>query len=159
MKALTIWQPWASLIMLGVKPYEFRRWPAPRSLIGQRIVVHAAKRSARDEIAELLRAPDRLKGSVTLDPVGLAKAMDLLDAAWTGRIDLPISAGLGTAILGEPKRALDLFRATMDADDINPDMWGWPLGAIEPFASPIPVRGAQGFWEWPTPEKEFRLHA
>jgi hypothetical protein len=24
MKALTIWQPWASLIMIGAKPYEFR---------------------------------------------------------------------------------------------------------------------------------------
>ena len=24
MKALTIWQPWASLIMVGAKPYEFR---------------------------------------------------------------------------------------------------------------------------------------
>jgi len=28
MKALTIWQPWASLIMAGYKPYEFRGWPA-----------------------------------------------------------------------------------------------------------------------------------
>ena len=27
MKALTIWQPWATLIMLGAKPFEFRRWP------------------------------------------------------------------------------------------------------------------------------------
>jgi len=24
MKALTIWQPWASLIMIGAKPFEFR---------------------------------------------------------------------------------------------------------------------------------------
>ena len=26
MKALTIRQPWATLIMLGVKRYEFRSW-------------------------------------------------------------------------------------------------------------------------------------
>jgi ASCH domain. len=44
MKALTIWQPWASLIIAGAKPYEFRGWRAPRSLIGQRIVIHAAAR-------------------------------------------------------------------------------------------------------------------
>src|SRR4051812_29168039 len=25
-KALTIWQPWATLIVLGAKPHEFRRW-------------------------------------------------------------------------------------------------------------------------------------
>lgn len=38
MKALTIWQPWASLIISGAKPYEFRGWRIPESLIGQRIV-------------------------------------------------------------------------------------------------------------------------
>ncbi len=27
MKALTIWQPWASLIACGVKKYETRSWP------------------------------------------------------------------------------------------------------------------------------------
>lgn len=26
MKALTVWQPWASLIIMGAKPYEFRKW-------------------------------------------------------------------------------------------------------------------------------------
>jgi len=29
----------------GYKDYEFRLWPAPRSLVSQRIVVHAAKRA------------------------------------------------------------------------------------------------------------------
>lgn len=27
MKAITIWQPWASLIACGVKQYETRSWP------------------------------------------------------------------------------------------------------------------------------------
>ena len=44
MKALTIWQPWASLIIAGAKPFEFRGWRPPASLIGQRIVIHAAAR-------------------------------------------------------------------------------------------------------------------
>ena len=44
MKALTLWQPWASLVIAGAKPYEFRSWSPPRWLIGQRIVIHAAAR-------------------------------------------------------------------------------------------------------------------
>lgn len=44
MKALTLWQPWASLIALGVKTIETRSWAAPKSLIGQRIAIHASKR-------------------------------------------------------------------------------------------------------------------
>lgn len=27
MRAITIWQPWASLILVGAKPYEFRPKP------------------------------------------------------------------------------------------------------------------------------------
>ncbi|MCB1462115.1 MAG: ASCH domain-containing protein [Nitratireductor sp.] len=48
MKAISLWQPWASLIAAGVKPYETRHWSPPRELIGQRIAIHAAKRVDRD---------------------------------------------------------------------------------------------------------------
>lgn len=55
MKALTVWQPWASLIIVGAKPYEFRGWRFPQSLLGQRIVIHAAARKIRSgEIGDLL---------------------------------------------------------------------------------------------------------
>ncbi len=41
MKALTVRQPWASLIALGVKTIETRSWKAPDSLIGECIAIHA----------------------------------------------------------------------------------------------------------------------
>lgn len=47
MKALTIRQPWASLIALGVKTIETRSWRAPQSLIGQTIAIHAGKWTPR----------------------------------------------------------------------------------------------------------------
>lgn len=43
MRALTIRQPLASLIALGVKHIETRSWCAPQSLIGQTIAIHAGK--------------------------------------------------------------------------------------------------------------------
>jgi activating signal cointegrator 1 len=39
--ALTLHQPWASLIALGVKTIETRSWPCPPSLIGQPLAIHA----------------------------------------------------------------------------------------------------------------------
>jgi hypothetical protein len=43
-KALPLWQPWASLVALvGAKRVETRHWPAPPRLIGQRIAIHATK--------------------------------------------------------------------------------------------------------------------
>ena len=45
--AITLHQPWASLIALGIKTVETRSWPAPARLLGQRIAVHAGKRLVR----------------------------------------------------------------------------------------------------------------
>jgi hypothetical protein len=43
MKALSIWQPWASLIMSGHKKIETRSWPAPYPIRGQRIAIASTK--------------------------------------------------------------------------------------------------------------------
>lgn len=42
--ALTVWQPWATLIAIGAKPFEFRGWAAPKAYQGQRIAIHAGSR-------------------------------------------------------------------------------------------------------------------
>ena len=41
MKAITLWQPYASLLVAGRKPHETRSWPPPDSLLGARIAIHA----------------------------------------------------------------------------------------------------------------------
>lgn len=41
MKALTLLQPWASLVGLGVKTMLDMSWPCPPSLIGQALAIHA----------------------------------------------------------------------------------------------------------------------
>lgn len=152
MKALTIWQPWASLIMLGAKPYEFRGRKPPASLIGQRIAIHAGARPVHiGELAFLLNALDVGCGEVALIA---DKAYPFLDRLWKkGKEHAILSHVLGTAILGEPKpgdvcaRELCLT-AGNDSERPGTFNWGWPLTDIEPLSPPIPARGAQGFWEW-----------
>lgn len=41
--ALTINQPWASLIVLGIKDIENRNWLPASHVIGSRIIIHAGK--------------------------------------------------------------------------------------------------------------------
>ena len=43
MKAISLWQPWASLIACEAKRIETRSWKPPQSLIGERIAIHAAQ--------------------------------------------------------------------------------------------------------------------
>ena len=150
MKALTIWQHWAALIMAQAKPYEFRRYPAPQSLIGQRIVIHAGKRPPkREEILEMLEAL-----CTTGEGYGLyARIAQPLLAHWSDYPQsLMLGVGLGTAKLGPSTRAIDLIRdGEVDGDPLraDPAVWGWQMQAIKPFDAPVPMRGAQGFWNWP----------
>ena len=42
MKAITIKQPWASLIVHGIKDIENRTWACPWKYIGHRVLIHAS---------------------------------------------------------------------------------------------------------------------
>lgn len=145
MKALTIWQPWASLIMMGAKPYEFRSWPAPKWIVGKRIAIHAAvKCMASDELDDIIADLESSWGSNW----GLGDPKAALDFMKRMRDDRSIArrqAVLGTALVGEPIRCTVLFPNDRDVD---PDKWGWPMLEIDVFAEPIPVKGQQGFWNW-----------
>jgi len=175
-KALTLWQPWASLVVCGAKPFEFRGWnPRERGasyakLIGQPIVIHAA---ARPMVAEEICAiVDHLKaGGANAAQTCLHSepALQLLMPLYhlkrpTG---LPLASGLGTAVLGEPRNGHDVaveefgFPAEnvdelpglpgFDSDRREHANWGWPMLGIDRWPEPIPMRGAQGFWSWPEP--------
>jgi hypothetical protein len=59
MKAITIWQPWASLILIGAKPYEFRASPYTKYIdppkVGERIALQAGARPVRrSEVEDLI---------------------------------------------------------------------------------------------------------
>lgn len=53
MKALTIWQPWANAIAHHGKRIENRTWPPPKSIIGERIAIHAGKKVDKDAVTML----------------------------------------------------------------------------------------------------------
>jgi hypothetical protein len=159
--AITVWQPWASLIMAGAKPYEFRGasyldhqvYQGLRPSPGDRIVVHAAKRPVRkDEVDDLVQ---RLGTDADMTGLVVDQARPLLERVRTAyRYQaLPLGAGLGTAVIGKPRNAGAIFRALPHDSDRGDFNWAWPLSDVQAFAEPIPARGQQGFWKW-QPVKE-----
>lgn len=151
MKALTVWQPWASLIALGAKPYEFRGWQAPKWIVGRRIAIHAGARKVRkDEIADLiLRLKSDIAWTTALRP---ELALEILEKAHASPSVLPNSAVLCTAIIGEPilgtKVVAEFGGPVNDSDRDEHANWAWPMLEIQQIIPPKPAKGAQGFWNW-----------
>lgn len=152
-RAFTIWQPWASLIMIGAKPWEFRGRPFTQysnaPAIGDRIVIHAGARPVKPaEIEDLLK---RIYNGDQHTGLEIEPARQLLlrvRAAHQYRL-LPIGAALGTAIVGKPELACDVFKMKVEDSDRGDFNWAWPLTDPRPFDAPIPMRGFQGFWNYP----------
>jgi hypothetical protein len=159
MKALTLWQPWASLVHIGAKPYEFRGWYPPRSAIGQRIVNHASCRPMKmADVLDLIRYLESdHRDVVTATCLKPEIALPFLRALRDGTEVAPAGVGLGTFELGEPRIGTEiaeefgLTRVNDSERDFHAN-WGWPVVDYEPFIQPMPMRGAQGLWRWPEPE-------
>ncbi len=139
MKAITLWQPWASLIAIGAKPIETRSWYAPQALVGQRLAIHAA---ARPVPASLI-----VELSATLKDHGL-----LLQ-------HLPHGAIVATAILEWCNRVVALendWATTTNGRVVPVDLFGdftvgrylWKLTEIQRIDPPPPARGGQRIWNY-----------
>jgi len=154
MRALTIWQPWASLVMAGVKPYEFRgsHWRtyvnAPK--FGERIGIHAGmRRIVRTEVHDLVA---RLRGVQAWTTCLKPEALGLLERVLASPEILPLGHMLGTAVLTEAMPAWQIVGefggAIADSDRAAHSNFAWRLSGVEPFEPPIEAKGAQGFWNW-----------
>lgn len=53
MKALTLTQPWASLVALREKEWETRSWPLPKNGLTCEVAIHAAKNYRKREFASI----------------------------------------------------------------------------------------------------------
>jgi hypothetical protein len=151
MKCLTVWQPWASMIVLGIKPYEFRGWAAPKWVQGQRIGIHAGARlTRRTEVDELLDGLRMEKAGMGLPTtLQVDAAIAFLEEVIVGHcMGLPTSAVIGTSTIGRPVLAKDLAELRADSDRVDHTKWAWPMLDVQRALPPRPATGAQGFWNW-----------
>jgi len=148
MKAITLWQPWASLIAHGFKTIETRRHNHFACLVGQRIAIHAGKSfdpSFAETAAPYLyrRGRDVLKEAEALvyarDPLAL-------------KADLPRGAVVCTALVDSARKLGGGLVDNGSALCYTVGLYGLILTDIERLDPPVPARGKQGIWEWePSP--------
>lgn len=131
-KALSLWQPWATLVARGLKARETRHWAVDYR---GPIAIHAAK---------------------TLD---LAGAPELLCQAGLGARwwdECPLGAVVAVARLKGCARADDvvdlLSRAERAAGNYAAGRFAWRLDDVRALADPIPLAGRQGLFNWTPPD-------
>lgn len=142
MKAVSLWQPWAGLMPLGIKTNETRSWHTPHR---GPLLIHAAKKKPST-------IPD-LEGIFRAEAEAWEKALKALGCTRLGALDaLPLGCLLGVVMLrdceliGEdntpplPERAYG---------DYTPGRFMWKTNGARAFKTPIPFSGARGLFEVP----------
>ena len=153
MKAISLHQPWASLIAVGVKTVETRTWKPPVGLVGQRIAIHASKGHG---------------DGMAFTPEEWTAVMELCGDRWPN--PMPRGCVVATARLADVGQVRQTTPRTIIMDnkeyvecwfnhgwegveadpygDFSVGRWLWFLEDVEPVTPPVPEKGRQGFWEW-----------
>jgi hypothetical protein len=126
-KALSLTQPWASLVIAGAKRIETRSW---RTEYRGLLAIHASKR-------------------LPPDVAWVAREFGIPESDIQA---LPRGAVLGTVELVDVRRAEDvmaqLSQLEKELGDYSPGRWAWLLKSPIVYGRPIIAHGALGLWEW-----------
>lgn len=160
MKALSIRQPWAYAILNFGKRIENREWrAAPRSMLGQTFLIHAAKGCTLDEwmgAAEFMRdayAVRPWRGSSILPALAKLTRGALVGRARLAGVVHTNAGGHCSLSVGVPDCAL--CGRGLDGACAHRDPWAIPgtlgllLADVEALPEPIPFKGALGFFDVP----------
>lgn len=176
-KALTIRQPWATLIALGVKTIETRSW---RTNYRGPLAIHAGLRVGGRHfeqfgewslhVSPYVDEPQlRRLGAVARDgntlvaehirplPLGavvatctLADCVPMVDHYEPGQACLKLRNDNDTLwLIKAGEHPADAVNVTdqLPYGDFRPGRWAWLLEDITP-CDPVPAKGKQGLWEW-----------
>lgn len=138
MKAITIKQPWATLIALGLKEFETRSWATKHR---GSIAIHAGKSIDKEAYEDF---------SNDLKAVGIENIKQL-----------PIGSVIATASLVEchkvikeyPKQnTAEVAEFYIDGKEYNygfyePGRYAWQLSNVKAI-EPVPAKGQLSLWNW-----------
>ena len=132
MIAISVKQPWASLIVHGIKDIENRTWMCPQKYIGKRVLIHASKERDKREKPLLTDKQYELAGD---------------------------ASRYGTHIFGDRGANIGSVKIVSCVQN-HPSVWAekgvfnWVLSDPILFDTPIPAKGKLGFWNFPNINSE-----
>lgn len=163
MKAITLYQPWASLWAIGAKLFETRPWS---TAYRGPLAIHAAKKPVETTLNEMFPHIEGITAAEIDFISALRAAFPDIDPVF----DLPLGAVIATTELVACHRIVLYGGRGISSTD--PGWLETPGGIYEPtskeilfgdwrkgryawenrntlvFDEPIPARGYQGLWDW-----------
>ena len=125
MKALTIKQPWATLIMQGDKRFEFRSW---QTKYRGDLLIHAGKGIDKEAMKRLEKyLPEELPYGKILGKVKLVDCIKM-------------SPEFKELLLKENS---DIYTKSSSQEN-----YGWQVSDVEVFENPIDAKGHLSLWEY-----------
>ena len=125
MKALTIKQPWATLIMQGDKRFEFRSW---QTKYRGDLLIHAGKDIDKEAMKRLEKyLPKELPYGKILGKVKLVDCIKM-------------SPEFKELLLKENS---DIYTKSSSQEN-----YGWQVSDVEVFENPIDAKGHLSLWEY-----------
>jgi hypothetical protein len=126
MKALSLWQPWASYIAVGMKQFETRAW---ETHYRGPLAIHAAARRLTPGELELLEEFPLPYGHGPLPFGAIVATCELVNC--TRMTDANIAA----------RSPIEL-----ELGDWYPGRFAWALAKVVALPKPVPARGVPGLW-------------
>ena len=124
MKALTVKNPWATLIIGGYKKYEFRSW---KTKYRGKILIHTSIVPDKKAINCFYNLDLNYKNGYI---IGEVEVVDCIE----------VTKEFEDKLIKENKQ---VYGAT-----IGRGGYAWKLGNIKKYINPIPVKGKLGLWEY-----------
>ncbi len=149
MKAITIWQPWATLIAIGAKKYETRSWAT--NYRGP-IAIHAAQKPFNTDtyldrelypFAKALNLPDIY--SFDKLPYGCIIATAELIGCWEICVD---GGDNGWDFAPTLDNSYHATKQEMFFGDWTPGRYAWQFRNMKMLPEPIKTKGHQRLWNW-----------
>jgi len=174
MLAITLYEPYASLVACELKRFETRSWPAPFGSSGQRLAIHAARKwtpGQRQKTVELATAAGELvfpnhRETPAADWWRAVSIRNTFSSTWRpdtlGRVLCTVQFD-GCAQIDDDTEAqwckrldarhpfhsqLAFRQFEVNAGDWSCGRYVWELSNVERFDDPPLARGRQRIWHW-----------
>lgn len=141
MKAISLWQPWASAIALGLKRNETRKWSTDHR---GALAIHAALKDTgliRAAFSELMKDPEFAEA---FDAVGYRTFDDLPRGRVVATVSLDEVVPTGVMLECSQVEPLE-YRL----GDYSPERFAWRLSNVRRVDPAYIVTGRQGFFSVP----------